>query len=69
LVQKYCKKIDPIYCGSGHLAELNFTGVVTSTQINLRDAIGTTNTNVLIVYNNGDHVEVQGLKLDEQENV
>ena len=59
----------PIYVNPSDLTELDFTGVVTSTQLNLRDAIGAANSNVLTVLNNGEHVNVQGSKLDEEEKV
>ena len=56
----------PIYINPSDLTELDFTGVVTTNHLNLRDAIGTANSNVLTVLNNGEYVNVEGSKLDEE---
>ena len=45
--------------------ELDFTGQITSTQLNLRDAPGTKNSNVLFVLNSGDRVQVDGSREDD----
>ena len=45
--------------------ELDFTGQITATQLNLRDAPGTNNSNVLFALNYGELVQVDGSREDD----